>query len=115
VQLSSSLKGVRLTFIGTQAQCDGQDCRFRFRAERAFDSAAAVAFEHQVLDEPPRLGPGAVGRDIETKREQRAVYRANQRGTGTLTDFDGHEFRATLLEANFGLSDHGEFKPAGRE
>ena len=68
-----------------------------------------------MFDEPAALGAGAVGGDIEAEREECAMHRADQGGTRALSNFDSHEFGAALFEANLGLSDHGEFEPAGRE
>ena len=68
-----------------------------------------------MLDETAALGAGAVRGDIEPEREQRAMHRADQGGARALSNFDSHEFGAALFEANLGLSDHGEFEPAGRE
>lgn len=103
------------SFSGVNAERDRQDGRFGVCAERSFDAPATVTFEHEVLDQPPTLRTSAVGRDIETEREQRAVHQADHWGTRTLPDFDSHQFGASLLEANLRLSDHGESKPAGRE
>jgi hypothetical protein len=67
-----------------------------------------------VLDQAAAVGAGAVRGNIEPEREERAVHRADQRGTRALSNFDSHEFWSALFEANLGLGDHGEFEPAGR-
>lgn len=101
-------QGARSTFRDTQAQRDRQDRCFCVCAQRTLDPPTAMALEHQMLDQTATAWPRAVRRNIESKREQCAMNRANQRRAGTLTDFNGHQFWSTLLEANFGLSDHGE-------
>jgi len=110
-----SSEGVRAILGRVLAEGERQNRGFGFGAERPVDATAAVALEHEVLDESTVFGSCAVGRNIQAQREQRSVHGADERGAGALPNFNGQEFGAALLEANLGMSDHSAFKPAGSE
>lgn len=107
-------RSARLAFSDAHLQRDRQDRRFGFGTQGAFDAPPAGALEHQVLDQAAAFGTRAVRGNVETEREKRAMHRTDQWRTRALSDFDSHEFGAALFEANLGMSDHGEFEPAGR-